>query len=136
MLELAGGAFGAFDFDVDGTGAVADGRFEDANLLLDRAVKAAVVLVPAAGGEDGNVGIGLEKAGDGGGAGGRIREVVETEFEKTLAAFDFSAGVLEQFFNRGQPEGDADLRELLGKRFTRGHDVRGSLAYHWLVVRM
>jgi hypothetical protein len=44
--------------------------------------------------------------------------------------------VLEQFFNRGQPEGDADLGELLGKRFTRGHVVRGSLAYHWLVVRM
>jgi hypothetical protein len=44
--------------------------------------------------------------------------------------------VLEEPLHGGESESDADLGKLLGERFTRGHVVRGSLAYHWLVVRM
>ena len=60
--------FGAFDFDVDGFRSGVDRGFENAQLFLDTAVVAAMILMAAAGGEDGAIGVAREEFADRGDA--------------------------------------------------------------------
>ena len=122
--------FGAFDFDVDGFGAGGDGGFENSHLLFDAAVEAAHVLVAAAGGEDGAVGVARQKLADGGDALFGLRQVVQAEFEEAFAGFVFTARVRQQRLGVGKTEGDADAREWSAWRHRRQNSI--SRQWGWL----
>ena len=85
---------GGFDFDIDGVRAIAHGQIQHGKLLLDTAVKPAVVLVAPAGGQE-----------------GAIRVLCEH-----LAGLGFAAGVLDQGWNVRQAQRDAYPGERPGLR--------------------
>ena len=99
---------GGFDLDIDGARSILNREIENTQLLLDAAVEFAVVLMAAAGGEDGAVRIAFQKLRDGLGALNRIAQIVETEFEEVLAGLGFAAGLFEETRNVRQTERNAD----------------------------
>ena len=126
-FEARSAVFGAFDFDVDGLGAGGDGGFEDAQLFFDAAIEAAHVLVAAAGGEDGAVGVTREEAADGGDALFGFGQVIQAEFEEAFTGFVFTAGVRQQGLGVGKAEGDADARKGRAWR----HRSQNSISRRW-----
>ena len=111
---------GGFDFDIDGVRAIAHGQIQHGKLLLDTAVKPAVVLVAPAGGQEGAIRVLFEEPRD------RLRaiagtvQVIQAEFEEHLAGLGFAAGVLDQGWNVRQAQRDAYPGERPGLR-------------HWIV---
>jgi len=101
--------FGGFNFDVDGAGAVLDGEVEDAQLLFDAAVEAAVILVAAARGDDCARRVFVEKRPYCLCRGRRIGHVIQPEFQEVFAGFHFAASLFEKPRYIRQAERDTDF---------------------------
>ena len=93
-----------------------DGHFEDGELFLDAAVELAVILVAAAGGEDGAIREILKEFAERFGGLAGLFEVVETEFQESLARRRFAPGVVHQGWNVWQAQRYANARERLRLR--------------------
>src|SRR6185436_18864053 len=76
----------ALHLHVDGLGASLHRRFEDADLLLDAAVEAPLVLVAAAGGEDAAIRLLRQERANRVDPALRLRQIVEAELQEPLAA--------------------------------------------------
>ena len=64
LVQAVLGDLGGLDLDIDGVRAVAHREIQNGKLLLDAAVESAVVLVPAAGGQQNAVGELLQELRD------------------------------------------------------------------------
>jgi hypothetical protein len=84
---------GAFDFDVDGLRAGADGLIEHCHLVLDAAIELSMILMPAARGQDEGVGELVEKLANGRSALQGLIEKVEAELKERLARLNLAPGV-------------------------------------------
>ena len=98
---------GGLDFHVYSGGPLTHRIVEDAKLLLDASVEAAVVLVTPAGGQDRALWMSPEEFRDGGKAGLRVRQVIEAKLEKLLTGFDLGSCVLQQCLDVLKSERDA-----------------------------
>ncbi len=115
--------FRAFDFDVHRLGARRDRQFENLDLFLDAAVEAAHILVAAAGGQDGAVGVPRQKSADGRDPLLGLGQVIQTKFEEPLARVVLADGVRQERLGFGKSEGDTNP----GERSPRWHRSQNSI---------
>jgi len=94
-----------------GLGAGFGAGLEYADLILDAAVVAAVILVAAAGGQDGAPGVTLENRPNHVDTLFRAVQVIQAELEERFAGCGFAVGVLEKLSWVGNAEGDANPGE-------------------------
>jgi len=85
-----------FNLHIDGGSAVVHREVQDRKLLFDAAVELAVILVPAAGGQDKAAGELIEKSAHGPRARARVVKEIQSKLEKGLASAGLSAGVFQQ----------------------------------------
>ncbi len=117
LREAFLGDLGGFDFDIDGVSSVSHGQVEDGKLLLDAAVKAAVVLVAAAGGQQDA--IGKSAPGTPGMAAAPLAgliQKIQTEFQERFTRRGFAPCVVQESWNVWQAQRDTNSREQLGLR--------------------
>ena len=107
-FQARAGIFGAFDFDVHGTGASVQRGVQDADLILHTAVEFSVILVAAAGGQDTAIRVPGEKLADDGDAVFGGGQIVQTKFEKRFSCVDFTARVFQQLLRVGKAHGNAN----------------------------
>src|SRR5258707_8105686 len=122
---------GGFDFHVDGVRALAHREIEHGELVLDGAVKLAMVLVAAAGGDDDAIRKLLQEACDGFGALGGVVQEIEAKFKEDLARFRLAPGVVEEGWNVWQAQRDTDARERSGLRHCVVGNSRITRAGRW-----
>src|ERR1051325_12042520 len=111
MRQLILAVFRALDFDIQGLGAGLARGFQDLDLLFDAAGETALILPPPAGSENHAIRIlGQELSQRAHAPFGRC-QVIQAEFEETLAAIILSLGVRQQRLYIRESQGNTDARE-------------------------
>src|SRR5689334_12003311 len=90
---------GTLNFNIDRACAVFNRDIENFQLILDAAVKSAMVLMPPAGGEDRAIRVTTQKLADHPSAGSRVGQIVETKLEEILSRFSFAGCLFEKTGN-------------------------------------
>src|SRR5271166_6577514 len=106
---MFGAVLRALDFHVDGAGSRVARGLQNPDLLVDAAMKPAVILAAAAGSEQHAIGMARQELANRGDAALRKRQIVQAEFEEALSRLVFDTGVAEQCFYVLEAKCDADL---------------------------
>src|SRR5215472_4969796 len=109
MRDSLGAILRALDLDVYGLGARLPRGFQNADLLVDAAVKPPLILPSAAGSQNHAVGPTLEKLADSLHPALRRGQVVQAKFQEALSGFVFGARVIQQRLDVLEPQRYADL---------------------------
>ncbi len=109
-FQARDGVFGAFDFDIHGASAGVERGIQDPELVFDAAVEFSVILMAAAGGQNGAFRMRGEKLADDGDALFRRGQIVEAELEEAFAGVRFAARVFHELQRVWKAHGDADPR--------------------------
>src|SRR5262245_40129338 len=104
-------ALRAFDFDVDRSRAGVDRRVQNLDLLLHTAIEMSAILMPAACGEYGALGILGQKSANGFDTLLRSWQVVQTKFQERFSRIRLLSCARQKFFDRRKTQGYANLRK-------------------------